>query len=185
MNALKAPATSRVTEDSRLAHVVGRAIVGASGEPTIDKVASVLGRTEYEAFLIVRRLVSVIRQEIGERERPAEPPTAPPAPPATATASTPDDRLLMLTSRQREIYHFIVQRIRTKYAPTVREIGQQFGILSPNGVMCHLKALQKKGLIHRDSDTSRGMTLVASHDSSSCPACGRPLPPGTELSPTG
>jgi repressor LexA len=32
----------------------------------------------------------------------------------------------------------------------VREIGVHFHIKSPNGVMCHLKALQKKGLIHRE-----------------------------------
>ncbi len=28
--------------------------------------------------------------------------------------------------------------------PTVREIGAHFGIGSPNGVMCHLKALDRK-----------------------------------------
>ena len=34
--------------------------------------------------------------------------------------------------------------------PTVREIGEHFDIASPNGVMCHLKALEKKGMISRE-----------------------------------
>lgn len=66
-----------------------------------------------------------------------------------------------LTSRQREIYEFIRGKIQGRgYGPTVREIGNQFGIKSPNGVMCHLKALQKKGLIHREANMSRAITLL-------------------------
>ena len=66
-----------------------------------------------------------------------------------------------LTSRQREIYEFIRSKIQGRgYGPTVREIGNQFGIKSPNGVMCHLKALQKKGLIHREANMSRAITLL-------------------------
>jgi repressor LexA len=42
----------------------------------------------------------------------------------------------------------------------VREIGTQFEIRSPNGVMCHLKALQKKGLIHREPNMSRAIQLL-------------------------
>src|SRR5947209_7167169 len=45
-----------------------------------------------------------------------------------------------LTPRQREIYTFIRSKIQGRgYGPTVREIGLQFQIKSPNGVMCHLK----------------------------------------------
>ena len=66
-----------------------------------------------------------------------------------------------LTSRQREIYEFIRSKIQGRgYGPTVREIGQQFDIKSPNGVMCHLKALQKKGLIHREANMSRAIQLL-------------------------
>lgn len=66
-----------------------------------------------------------------------------------------------LTSRQREIYHFIRGKIQGRgYGPTVREIGLQFDIKSPNGVMCHLKALQKKGLIHREPNMSRAIQLL-------------------------
>ena len=35
----------------------------------------------------------------------------------------------------------------------IRDIGKEFGIVSPNGVMCHLKALEKKGFINRDAKT--------------------------------
>jgi repressor LexA len=66
-----------------------------------------------------------------------------------------------LTPRQREIYNFIRSKIQGRgYGPTVREIGLQFHIKSPNGVMCHLKALQKKGLIHREPNMSRAIQLL-------------------------
>jgi len=66
-----------------------------------------------------------------------------------------------LTSRQREIYTFIRDKIQGRgYGPTVREIGVHFHIKSPNGVMCHLKALQKKGLIHREPNMSRAIQLL-------------------------
>jgi repressor LexA len=66
-----------------------------------------------------------------------------------------------LTTRQKEIYTFIRSKIQGRgYGPTVREIGTEFGIRSPNGVMCHLKALQKKGLIHREANMSRAIQLL-------------------------
>jgi repressor LexA len=66
-----------------------------------------------------------------------------------------------LTERQREIYDFIRVKIETRgYGPTVREIGDEFDIKSPNGVMCHLKALEKKGLIKRDPFSARAIQLV-------------------------
>jgi repressor LexA len=65
-----------------------------------------------------------------------------------------------LTPRQREVYDFIREKIRSRgYGPTVREIGTQFNISSPNGVMCHLKALEKKGLINREPNMSRAIQL--------------------------
>ncbi len=66
-----------------------------------------------------------------------------------------------LTTRQREVYDFIREKIRTRgYGPTVREIGTHFEISSPNGVMCHLKALEKKGLINREPNMSRAIMLA-------------------------
>ena len=55
-----------------------------------------------------------------------------------------------LTSRQKEIYDFLLKTIREKgYAPSIPEIGRQFQIASTNGVADHLKALEKKGYIRR------------------------------------
>ena len=68
-----------------------------------------------------------------------------------------------LTARQRAIYEFLKDKILNRgYGPTVREIGSQFGIRSPNGVMCHLKALEKKGLITREPHMSRAIQLTES-----------------------
>jgi len=66
-----------------------------------------------------------------------------------------------LTEKQRKIYDFIRSKIHGRgYGPTVREIGEAFKIKSPNGVMCHLKALQKKGLIAREPNMSRAIQLL-------------------------
>src|SRR5438552_15213939 len=66
-----------------------------------------------------------------------------------------------LTERQREIYDFIRGKIENRgYGPTVREIGLGFRIKSPNGVMCHLKALEKKGLIKREGFSARAIQLL-------------------------
>src|SRR6266568_3032254 len=66
-----------------------------------------------------------------------------------------------LTERQREIYDFIRDKIEGRgFGPTVREIGEGFDIKSPNGVMCHLKALEKKGLIKRTGFRARAIQLM-------------------------
>ena len=66
-----------------------------------------------------------------------------------------------LTRRQQEIYDYVKERIVSRgYGPTVREIGTEFGIKSPNGVMCHLKALEKKGFITREQNMSRAIQLA-------------------------
>ena len=66
-----------------------------------------------------------------------------------------------LTRRQRQVLDFIRDKMKTRgYGPTVREIGDQFDISSPNGVMCHLKALEKKGVITREANMSRAIQLT-------------------------
>lgn len=71
------------------------------------------------------------------------------------------DLLATLTNRQREIFDLIFDLIQTRgYGPTVREIGDHCGISSPNGVVCHLNALQKKGLIWREENRSRAIQIT-------------------------
>lgn len=75
------------------------------------------------------------------------------------TATTPRP----LTDRQRQIYDFIVAFTKANgYAPTVREIGVEMGIKSPNGVMAHLNFLEKKGAIRRDAAKARTIMAVTS-----------------------
>jgi repressor LexA len=80
-----------------------------------------------------------------------------------------------LTDRQKEVYEFIREKIQNRgYGPTVREIGEDFGISSPNGVMCHLRALEKKGLIKRSPNKSRAIELTreAIDEARGLPLCG-------------
>jgi len=66
------------------------------------------------------------------------------------------------TQRQMDIYSFIRDKIHSRgFGPTVREIGQAFRIRSPNGVVCHLKALERKRLITRGRNMSRAIELMA------------------------
>lgn len=47
------------------------------------------------------------------------------------------------------------------YPPTLREIGAHMGIRSNNGVDCHLRALERRGLVRRASGgKSRGAVAV-------------------------
>jgi repressor LexA len=80
-----------------------------------------------------------------------------------------------LTQRQQAVYEFIRDKIRGRgYGPTVREIGQEFDIASPNGVVCHLKALEKKGLITREPNMSRAIQMAAEPvEDRSLPLAGR------------
>ena len=84
-------------------------------------------------------------------------------------------QLDQLTKRQRSVYDFIRDKIQNRgYGPTVREIGEKFKIKSPNGVMCHLRALEKKGLITREPNMSRAIQLASQEEEKSgLPLVGR------------
>ena len=66
-----------------------------------------------------------------------------------------------ITKRQQQVFDYIRDRITNRgYGPTVREIGAEFEIRSPNGVVCHLRALERKGLIRRHANKSRAIELI-------------------------
>ena len=68
-----------------------------------------------------------------------------------------------LTPRQREVLDAIIDFITDKgYPPSVRDLQSLLKIASPNGVVCHLTALEKKGMIERDAMRSRGIRLLCS-----------------------
>jgi repressor LexA len=80
-----------------------------------------------------------------------------------------------LTERQRHVLDFISDSIRKRgYPPTLREIGSHFGIRSTNGVNDHLRALEKKGFLHREDLKSRALRpLVRDEDFVEIPLLGK------------
>ena len=69
-----------------------------------------------------------------------------------------------LTSRQAAVFEFIKERVQSRgYGPTVREIGEHFQSSSPNGVMCHLRALERKGLLTRVRKHDRAIARAIEH----------------------
>ncbi|MBW7997771.1 MAG: transcriptional repressor LexA [Candidatus Glassbacteria bacterium] len=67
---------------------------------------------------------------------------------------------MYLTRRQKQILDFLREHVATEgYAPTIGEIGKEFGLSSPATVHKHLANLQDKGLIRRDSNRSRSIEL--------------------------
>jgi repressor LexA len=66
-----------------------------------------------------------------------------------------------LTERQAEILEYLRDEIdRRGLPPTIREIGEQFGIRSTKGVEDHLAALERKGFILREKGKSRAIEIT-------------------------
>lgn len=67
-----------------------------------------------------------------------------------------------LTDRQLAVLQFIQSHQASQgYPPTIREIGEQLGIKSTNGVNDHLKALERKGMLSRVGSKSRAMEVLS------------------------
>ncbi|MBV6434599.1 MAG: LexA repressor [Bryobacteraceae bacterium] len=70
----------------------------------------------------------------------------------------------MLTERQQAIFDFILDfRRRHGCSPSIPEIQRSFDIRSPNGVACHLAALEAKGYIRRGERGSRQIDITGPH----------------------
>ncbi|MDO4536678.1 MAG: transcriptional repressor LexA [Coriobacteriales bacterium] len=66
-----------------------------------------------------------------------------------------------ISKRQQAIYDFICVYTRDHgYPPSVREIGNAVGLASPSTVHTHLKTLEDKGYIRRDSKKPRTIEVV-------------------------
>ena len=66
-----------------------------------------------------------------------------------------------LTEKQKQILSFIrVYKAKAGESPTVREIGDAFGIRSTNGVSNHLKAIEAKGKLKRLGFMPRGIEVL-------------------------
>lgn len=70
----------------------------------------------------------------------------------TTTTTQPEP----ITDANRRVYDAIVSWIEERgYSPTVRELCQELGVASPNGINGHLKVLERRGWITRSNRQSR------------------------------
>jgi repressor LexA len=93
----------------------------------------------------------------GSRQRGGEPEIR--AVTAVVTAF-PDLFAADLTQRQRKILEFIRGAVeRNGYPPSVREIGEAVGLVSPSSVAYQLKELERKGYLRRDPNRPRAVDV--------------------------
>ncbi len=66
-----------------------------------------------------------------------------------------------LTGRQQQVYDFLVACVAENgYPPTLQEIAAELGVAGNLGVLRHLAALERAGLIRRSRGSSRGISLT-------------------------
>jgi repressor LexA len=97
------------------------------------------------------------------RRVPARAKAANAAPQVRAVApvsSFPDLVTADLTARQKRILEFIRDWVeRYGYPPSVREIGEAVGLVSPSSVAYQLKELERKGFLRRDPNRPRAVDV--------------------------
>jgi len=97
-------------------------------------------------------------------------------------STTTRRRVDPLTEIERKILDFMVQYLRANtYQPSIREIGERFGIKSTKTVSEHLQALADKGCLERDPSRSRAVKILGvdlSADTVAVP-CFAELPEGS------
>ncbi|MFC7245670.1 transcriptional repressor LexA [Catellatospora aurea] len=97
--------------------------------------------------------------------RPGRPPAAPagagPVRAVSATSASPADlQAADLSSRQKRILAVIREWVEQHgYPPTVREIGEAVGLVSPSSVAYQLKELERKGFLRRDPSRPRAVDV--------------------------
>ncbi len=65
-----------------------------------------------------------------------------------------------LTTRQRRILDYIRETVEQRgYPPTVREIGEAVGLVSPSSVAYQMGVLQKKGYLRKDPNRPRAVDV--------------------------
>ena len=80
---------------------------------------------------------------------------------AIPARDAPAPQVEPLTEIERKILDFMVQYLRANtYQPSIREIGERFGIKSTKTVSEHLQALADKGCLERDPSRSRGVKIL-------------------------
>jgi len=68
-----------------------------------------------------------------------------------------------LTPRQQAILDFVSQFSRERgFAPSLREIGQAVGLANTSAVRGHVAALERKGVLRKEPDQPRSISVVTS-----------------------
>ena len=100
---------------------------------------------------------AIKRRPAAARSRNAAPQVRSVAP---VVSSFPDPATVDLTARQRRILEFIRDWVeRYGYPPSVREIGEAVGLVSPSSVAYQLKELERKGFLRRDPNRPRAVDV--------------------------
>lgn len=74
----------------------------------------------------------------------------------------PSDRL---SARQRQVLEYIRESVQRRgYPPSMREIGDAVGLVSPSSVSHQLGALERKGYLRRDPNRPRAIELATVED---------------------
>lgn len=80
-----------------------------------------------------------------------------------STAKSAKSAAVDLTPRQRAIVDMIRTSIEERgYPPSVREIGDAVGLMSPSSVAHQLAALERKGVLRRDASRPRALVVADS-----------------------
>jgi len=81
-----------------------------------------------------------------------------------------------LTDKQQMIFAYIKEKINESgFPPTVREIGDRFGI-TVKGAYDHLKAIEKKGYIKTEQNKSRAIVVLDDDDTVAAGSSGLSIP---------
>ena len=98
---------------------------------------------------------------------------------AEVVTALPNPVVDHLTQRQRRILEFIRDAVeRNGYPPSVREIGEAVGLVSPSSVAYQLKQLEEKGFLRRDPNRPRAVDVrqPTDYDDEEAVRAARPRP---------
>lgn len=133
----------------KMAHRVSRRLdqvleyVKAHERPTVQQIAIALDMGYQMAHDAVRRLIVQGELKGG----------------AMIGGNKRKEPSMEVTAKQKAILDWLRSEAAESRYPSIREICDQFKIKSPNGVICHLAALARKGFITKGA-TARSIRLV-------------------------
>jgi repressor LexA len=72
-----------------------------------------------------------------------------------------ENAMQQLTKRQQQVLELISRHIEQHgFPPSHRELASLLGVSSPRGILKHIRALEKKGHLERQSGSPRGISLT-------------------------